>query len=123
MGGNLRGGKGLRVHLISTCVHRISTGQSGIPLFPLPFAIPLPPLLGSTIDGRNRFSLSFESLGSHKGLLDRETGLQHTADGGRNAHAANASSHTWIMTTHSAGRSLSQHMVKRSQRLSFLMTP
>ncbi|PLU50870.1 hypothetical protein BMJ25_06165 [Sinorhizobium medicae] len=86
MGGNLRGGKGLGVHLLSTCFHRTSTGQGGIPLFTLPFAIPLPPLLSGTIDGRNSFSLGFESLGSHKGLFDRETSFQHAADGGTDAH-------------------------------------
>ncbi|WP_164855565.1 hypothetical protein, partial [Sinorhizobium meliloti] len=70
----------------STCFRRNSTGQGGIPLFPFPFAIPLPPLLGGTIDGRHRFNLGLESLGGHKSLLDRKTGFQHAANGGRNAH-------------------------------------
>jgi hypothetical protein len=44
-------------------------------------------------------------------LVDRKTGLQHTADGGRNAHATIPSSHTW--TSLPARKSLHQHSPSR----------
>lgn len=78
-----------------------------MPLFPHPFAIPLAPLLGSTVDARRHLTLHLRDSGNDR-VGVHAIGTHELQGGGNHAHAAIPFSRTWMMPSHSARRPPSQ---------------